>query len=130
MPTIARWLIPVAALVCLLPGVPAAAALGGGILIALLLGIPLIGRTPRLTSPLLQLAVVGLGAGMDLQRVMVAGLRGFGFTAASIAVCLALGALLLKALRVQRDAGTLITAGTAICGGSAIAALVPVIRPR
>ncbi|UWZ86775.1 YeiH family protein [Occallatibacter riparius] len=75
---------------------------------------------------LLQLSVVGLGFGMNLHQVLEAGRSGFLYTACSIAVALALGWALGKVLRVKQTTSYLISAGTAICGGSAIAAISPV----
>jgi uncharacterized integral membrane protein (TIGR00698 family) len=66
---------------------------------------------------------------MDLRMVLRAGAHGALYTVASIVFALALGALLSRAFRVGGTVGTLISVGTAICGGSAIAAMVPVLRP-
>jgi uncharacterized integral membrane protein (TIGR00698 family) len=107
--------------------VPAAAALAAGVAIALVLGNPLAARTRVLSRKLLPASVVGLGGAMDLVAVGRAGLRGVGYTLASIAGCMALGALLSRALRVERRTGLLVSVGTAICGGSAIAAAGPVL---
>jgi uncharacterized integral membrane protein (TIGR00698 family) len=115
------------ALVSAIPGVPAAAALAGGVAIALTLGNPLSDRTRALSRRLLPVSVVGLGGAMDLVAVGRAGYHGAGYTAASIGFCMALGALLARALRVERRTGLLVTVGTAICGGSAIAAVGPVL---
>jgi uncharacterized integral membrane protein (TIGR00698 family) len=130
MNTLARVLVPLGAALCLLPFVSAPVALVAGIALALTLGNPYLVHTRAWTHRLLTLSVVGLGAGMNLHAVAEAGARGFGYTVVSILGCLALGALLARALKVERAAGLLITAGTAICGGSAIAALVPVLRPK
>ncbi len=116
--------------VALSPVAPAGVALVGGAALALLLGNPFQERTRALTHLLLPLAVVGLGADMDLRTVARAGLHGLGYTAVSLALVLALGALLVRVLRVDGDAGLLIAVGTAVCGGSAIAAAAPVIRAR
>lgn len=126
----ARVIVPLLAVGSLVPGVGTGAGLVAGITVALALGNPWAARTKRLTTPLLQGAVVGLGCGMDLDVVLQAGLHGLGFTAAGIALCLAAGAALGKLLHVARDVGVLVTVGTAICGGSAIAAVVPAIRAR
>jgi uncharacterized integral membrane protein (TIGR00698 family) len=101
-----------------------------GLLLALAAGNPHLALTRKLTPKMLALSVVGLGAGMDLRAVARAGAHGFLYTVVGIATALALGALLTRLLRVGRNLGTLITVGTAICGGSAIAALVPVLRPK
>lgn len=80
----------------------------------------------KLSKLLLQASVVGLGFGMDLQQVLHAGRSGFIYTAASISIALLLGWGLGKLLRVKRGVSYLISVGTAICGGSAIAAIAPI----
>jgi uncharacterized integral membrane protein (TIGR00698 family) len=127
---VARVLLPVLALLCLLPVVPSWAALVGGIALALAFGNPYAARTKALTPRLLSLSVVGLGAGMNLVQVAKAGLAGFAYTAAGLALALGLGWLLGRAMKVQRDTSVLLSVGTAICGGSAIAAVAPVIRAK
>ena len=82
-----------------------------------------------LSKFLLQASVVGLGFGMDLHQVIAVGRSGFVYTAISISFALLLGWALGKVLRVKRDTSFLIAAGTAICGGSAIAAISPVMNP-
>jgi len=77
---------------------------------------------------LLQASVVALGFGMDLRDVLRAGRVGFIYTAAGIAITLLLGLLMGKILRVQKKASFLIATGTAICGGSAIAAVAPIVQ--
>ena len=71
--------------------------------------------------------MVGLGFGMNLQQVLRAGKSGFVYTAVGIAFALTLGTLIGKMLAVQSRSSFLISTGTAICGGSAIAAVGPVI---
>jgi len=78
---------------------------------------------------LLQAAVVALGFGMDLHEVIHAGKAGFLYTAISISAALALGWLLGRLLGVAKKASFLIAVGTAICGGSAIAAIAPITNP-
>jgi uncharacterized integral membrane protein (TIGR00698 family) len=80
------------------------------------------------TKYLLQASVVGLGFGMNLQEVLRAGRSGFVYTAASIGFALAAGLLAGRMLGVNKTASILITVGTAICGGSAIAAVAPIIH--
>ncbi len=114
----------------LAPSTPAAAALVSGALIALIMGNPWQSLTRTWTHRLLPLAVVGLGADMNLRAVAKAGLHGLGYTAISIVLVLALGWWLARLMKVERDAGLLISVGTAICGGSAIAAVAPVLRAK
>jgi uncharacterized integral membrane protein (TIGR00698 family) len=118
------------ALLALTPLASAAAALVGGAVIALTFGNPVQAMTHRWTHRLLPLAVVGLGAEMNLGTVARVGLHGIGYTAISLAFVMATGLLLGRFLKVDRDAGLLISIGTAICGGSAIAAAAPVLRAR
>lgn len=75
---------------------------------------------------LLQLSVVGLGFGMNLHQVLAAGRSGLFYTAGSISVVMILGWALGKLLRVKQTTSYLISTGTAICGGSAIAAISPI----
>ena len=122
-------LLAVGGVLALAPFTPAA-ALVGGVVLAVSLGNPLQEQTRTWTHRLLPLAVVGLGADMNLRVVARAGLHGLGYTALSITLVLALGWGLARLLKVERDAGLLISVGTAICGGSAIAAVAPVLRAR
>ncbi len=80
----------------------------------------------RLSKFLLQASVVCLGFGMNLGQVIQVGRSGFLYTAIGITFALSLGVLLGWLLRVAKTQSFLISAGTAICGGSAIAALGPV----
>ncbi len=80
----------------------------------------------RLSKLLLQVSVVGLGFGMDLQQVLRVGRSGFLYTAASISFAMLLGWGLGRTLNVKKRISFLISAGTAICGGSAIAAVAPI----
>ena len=82
----------------------------------------------QLSKFLLQAAVVCLGFGMNLQEVVHAGRSGFMYTAISITFVLSLGVLLGKMLQVGKTQSLLISFGTAICGGSAIAAMGPILQ--
>ena len=101
-------------------------ALALGLALGLTLGNPFGRRTRRFSRSLLQVCVVGLGFGMNLYEVVKAGRSGFVYTALGITFALAFGMMLQSMLKVDRTAGFLIAAGTAICGGSAIAAVGPV----
>ncbi len=132
----AAWLVPLLALACLWPGAAGVPALPGwlallaGVALALTLGNPWSARTKALTPRLLALSVVGLGAGMNLVEVAKVGLAGFGYTLFGISATLAFGLWLGRRLSVSDDTAVLIAVGTAICGGSAIAAAAPAIRAR
>src|SRR5579885_1301052 len=101
-------------------------ALASGTAYGLLLRNPYQQDSRNLAKFLLQASVVCLGFGMDLREVIEVGRSGLLYTAVGIAFALALGAILGRLLRVGRTQSFLISAGTAICGGSAIAALGPV----
>jgi uncharacterized integral membrane protein (TIGR00698 family) len=77
---------------------------------------------------LLQVSVVALGFGMNLHEVLKAGRSGFIYTALGISFALLLGLALGKLLQVRGNSSFLITTGTAICGGSAIAAIGPILQ--
>lgn len=102
-------------------------ALAVGLVLGLTLGNPFRSQTRGLTKYLLQASVVGLGFGMNLQQVLKAGRSGFIYTAIGISFAMLVGLTLARLLRVPSTAGFLISAGTAICGGSAIAAVGPVV---
>lgn len=80
------------------------------------------------SSRVLSYAIIFLGFGFNLTNILKAGLDGIGYTVISIGATLALGLLLGKLLKNEGKISTLVSAGTAICGGSAIAAIAPVIR--
>lgn len=126
----ARALLVVGGVACLFPFTAAWMGLLGGILLSLTLGNPWIEASKKWTPRLLQASVVGLGAGMDLLVVLRVGAHGILYTVAGITLAFAAGVLLARTLSVSRDVGTLVAVGTAICGGSAIAAVAPVIRAK
>jgi uncharacterized integral membrane protein (TIGR00698 family) len=128
---IARVVVIVAlSVACLTPWITAPWALAAGAAIALGAGNPFPQISSRVAVRLLQASVVGLGCGMSLARVVTAGASGVGYTIAGIAVTLAAGSLLGRLLRVERETSWLVTGGTAICGGSAIAAIGAAIGAR
>lgn len=118
----------IAVIACLTPVVTPPVALLAGILLAQLTGNPYTQYTAKATHILLQVSVVGLGFGMNAAEALKAGKEGFVWTIASIAITLTAGLLAGKWLKIDRKTAYLISAGTAICGGSAIAAISPVIR--
>ncbi len=128
--TISRILIPLGAALSLLPWVSTGAALIAGALVGLVLGNPVAVASRKAAHLLLQLSVIGLGAGMDLRVVARVGAHGVVYTVLGITLCLALGALLARVLRVDGNTAALISFGTAICGGSAIAAVAPVLKAK
>jgi uncharacterized integral membrane protein (TIGR00698 family) len=113
-------------LFCLSPWCSPPVALALGLSLALTMGAPPF-PTSRITRLLLQISVVGLGFGMNLGTILEAGRTGVLFTIATIVGTLALGWWLGRAMHIARGTAHLISSGTAICGGSAIAAVAPVI---
>ena len=118
----------VCAVLCLTGLVTPPIALLLGLLVAQFVGHPYIQHNKKYTTILLQVSVVGLGFGMDLHKGLEAVKEGFVFTLVSIVGTLILGALLGKFLKIERNTSHLVSSGTAICGGSAIAAIAPVLR--
>lgn len=109
----------------------------GGLLLGLAIAAVL--RHRRLEVPrhsaavgqfLLRAGVVALGAGLELGHVLQVGAEGFLLTVGTLALTLALGHRLTRRFGLDADVGLLVTVGTAICGGSAIAATAPAIRAR
>ena len=112
---------------CLLPFVSPPIALALGLVLTLTIGNPFPAETKKTTKYLLQASVVLLGFGMNLGAVIEAGKDGILFTIATIFGTLILGYAAGKLLKVNDKTSTLISSGTAICGGSAIAAVGPAI---
>ena len=102
-------------------------ALVAGILFAVIIGHPFAHWNHKITTWLLQICVVLLGFGMDLPSVLRLGVHGSLFAAATIGATLFLGYWMGRKCSLNRNASTLIAVGTAICGGSAIAAVSTVI---
>jgi len=107
---------------------PPPLALVTGIFIALVVGHPFIHLNKKATTMLLQISVVCLGFGMNLEHAMKAGRDGFLFTVVTIAVTLVAGYFIGKKLNIDSNTSLLISNGTAICGGSAIAAIAPIVK--
>ena len=101
-------------------------ALVGGIIYGFTFVHPFHIAAKQLSKLLLQASVVGLGFGMDLQQVIRVGRSGFIYTAASISFALLLGWALGRLFKIKQRISFLISTGTAICGGSAIAAVAPI----
>lgn len=99
-----------------------------GLIVANLFGHPFLELNHKVTNYLLQFSVVGLGFGMNVHSAVSAGKEGFLFTIISIVSTLVLGTFLGKWFKTEKKTSHLISCGTAICGGSAIAAIAPVIK--
>lgn len=115
---------------CLVPIVPPWAALVAGILFALSLGNPFPKESKSVSKVMLQVCVVLLGFSMDLNTVLKAGSEGILFALVSILCVFLLGWGVQRALKLPPIAGLLVSTGTAICGGSAIAAMSSVVDAK
>ena len=103
-------------------------ALMAGIVYAFIFGGPAFPKFAKKTQKyLLQGCVVGLGFGMNLQAALASGKDGMMFTIISVAAVMILGFIVGKILKVDTKTSYLVSSGTAICGGSAIAAVAPVV---
>lgn len=125
---ISKIIFILGATLCLTPFVSPAIALLMGLIVAQFTGHPYLHLNHKATNLLLQASVVGLGFGMNIHTAMQAGKEGVLFTVASISGTLIFGYLMGKWLSIEKKTSYLISAGTAICGGSAIAAISPVIK--
>jgi len=114
-------------LVCLSPWGSPPVALALGLLLAFTIGNPFPQVTGKPTKLLLQGSVIFLGFGMNIEAVFKAGRDGILFTIVTIFGTLILGYFVGKLLKVNEKTSNLISSGTAICGGSAIAAVGPAI---
>lgn len=103
-------------------------ALFAGIVFALLLKHPYPVTAKKISKYLLQIAVVGLGFGMNLHESLAAGRDGMLFTIVSVTGVMVIGYLFGRWLKLPVKLAYLISCGTSICGGSAIAAVSPVVK--
>ncbi len=99
-----------------------------GLAFAFIFGIPYPKFNKKLSKYLLQASVVGLGFGMNLQKSLQSGADGMLFTIISVIGVMIIGVLLGRYMRINEKTSYLISSGTAICGGSAIAAVGPVVK--
>ncbi len=108
--------------------ITAPVALFIGLVFALIFGIPYPKFNKKLSKYLLQASVVGLGFGMNIEKSLQSGAEGMIFTIASVILVMVAGVLLGRMMRINEKTSYLISSGTAICGGSAIAAVGPVLK--
>ena len=102
-----------------------------GLVFALLCGQAYPTFNKNVSKKLLQYSVIGLGFGMNLQASLASGKEGMLFTIISVVGTLLIGMLIgCKVLKLNRNTSYLISSGTAICGGSAIAAVGPIIKAK
>lgn len=116
------------AFICLTPWISPPIALFLGLAFALTLGSPFPVFNKKASKYLLQIAVIGLGFGMNLHESLKAGTDGILFTIISVVSVIIIGILVGKFYKVDKVTSYLISSGTAICGGSAIAAVGPIVR--
>lgn len=121
------YIIPIC---CLFPFFSAPLALFIGILLAIFYKGEEVVKTGKLTKYLLQASIVCMGFSMSVHDVVQTGKTGFMITVVSVAVTMVCGIILGRFLQVQKNTTMLISGGTAICGGSAIAAIAPVLGAK
>ncbi|HMM04379.1 MULTISPECIES: putative sulfate exporter family transporter [unclassified Dysgonomonas] len=121
------YIIPIC---CLFPFFSAPLALFIGILLAIFYKGEEVVKTGKLTKYLLQASIVCMGFSMSVHDVVQTGKTGFIITVVSVAVTMICGIILGRFLQVQKNTTMLISGGTAICGGSAIAAIAPVLGAK
>ncbi|KZN39793.1 YeiH family protein [Pseudoalteromonas luteoviolacea] len=117
-------------LICVTPFVGSALALFLGIGFALFFKNPFEQQSATLSKWLLKISVVGLGFNVDVMQVIEVSRSSLVLTIVSITAIIGLGEILSQLFKLSRNTGTLISFGTAICGGSAIAAMAPVIKAK
>lgn len=115
------------AALCLFPIISSPIALVIGFTLATLGLVPVQIDTTLITKKLLAYAIIGLGFGINLEQAIIITSNNIGIIVCSIFTTLTLGFILTRTLKVRPKTGYLIAAGTAICGGSAIAAVAPAI---
>jgi len=128
MPTVAKIIFILCLALSFTGWVSPPVALTAGVLFGFAFTHPYAVQSRTATRFLLQASVVGLGFGMNLHEVLKAGRSGLLYTAVGISLAMLLGLALGKWLQVVGNSSFLISAGTAICGGSAIAAVGPILQ--
>lgn len=114
--------------VCLTPFISSPTALVIGFLLASLGFVPVEFNLAKVTKKLLAYSIVGLGFGIQFEQALAVTSNGIGLIVATIFGTLVIGWWVAKWIGLNRETGYLISAGTAICGGSAIAAVSPAIK--
>jgi uncharacterized integral membrane protein (TIGR00698 family) len=117
-------------IIILLGYINSATALILGFIFTLIFNNPFKSFSHKAISYLLKIAIIGLGFGMLFKNTLQTSKEGLGLTISSIILTVTLGLFLSKLLKIDLKLGHLITSGTAICGGSAIAAIAPIIKAK
>ncbi|MDE7160288.1 MAG: putative sulfate exporter family transporter [Muribaculaceae bacterium] len=133
---VGQWLYWVLLVVMLIPFkaicgveiISAPVALFAGLVFAFVFGIPHPKFNKKFSKLALQASVVGLGFGMNLEKSLQSGAEGMLFTIVSVVGVMVIGVLLGRYMRIDSKTSYLVSSGTAICGGSAIAAVGGVLR--
>lgn len=115
---------------CVAPFVGTAMALIMGVLFSLICGNPWPQKSAHISKIILQISVVGLGFGLGLGEVIRTGKASIVYTIVGIVCTLSFGFVLGKLYKTDKNTSALISFGTAICGGSAIAAIAPVLKAK
>lgn len=127
--TIRKVIFIALALLCFTPLISSPIALALGFALVVFIGNPFEKHLHQYIHLLLQISIVGLGFGLKLDEALHAGKTGLILTVVSIVSVMTLGYFLGRIFRLDKPLSYLLSAGTAICGGSAIAAVSPIIRP-
>lgn len=127
--TIRKVIFIALALLCLTPLISSPVALALGFALVVFIGNPFEKHLHQYIHLLLQISIVGLGFGLKLDEALHAGKTGLILTVVSIVSVMTLGYFLGRIFRLDKPLSYILSAGTAICGGSAIAAVSPIIRP-
>jgi uncharacterized integral membrane protein (TIGR00698 family) len=125
---ISRILFFLVVAVSLLPWISAPIALVIGILFTNIVGNPYPKQSSSLVKKSLQIAIVGMGFGMNINNAVQAGKEGLLLTIFTLSLVFFVGWILYKVFKLERITAYLIATGTAICGGSAIAAIAPLVK--
>jgi uncharacterized membrane protein YadS len=115
---------------CFVPWVGTATALVIGVVFSLLFKNPWPQKSAHFSKIILQISVVGLGFGLSLREVFHTGKESVVYAIVGISFTLSMGYVLGKMFKTGKNTSALISFGTAICGGSAIAAMAPVLKAK
>jgi len=113
-----------------LPFINAPIALLIGIAFSLILGNPFQEQSGKISKKLLQISIIGLGFGLNAIDAFEVSKDGFFITIATITLVFGLGFLINKFIKIDKITALLISSGTAICGGSAIASVSPIVKAK